>query len=192
MRLIYVLLLLFSNPSLAGIFEIDANTSYRKSTVDDINWEEKKELGFSISYYFWAQSAIELSATTRLTIANIGSKNTSGTILSQTELQTEETLYGADFVWSLADMKASTRPYIKVGAVFIHKKSIQQELLPSPSAAISTPFKDGLAPSAGIGIKIGLTETMGIKIGLEAWNVELYDNKKQYDYAGRAGLSWMF
>ncbi len=172
----------------AGIFEFGLSGSYRQSTVDEYNRYDVKEIGASLSYYFWAQSAIELSYTTRLTVKTVGS------LAVHTEEQIEEGFYGADFILSLADAKAPIRPYLKVGAVFIHKKDFYQILDNNGQVSSPTyvPFNDGWAPSAGAGIKIGLTETMSLKLGAETWNMTLANGQKSYDYSGRIGLSWLF
>ncbi len=188
-KLLFVLSLTLPVVSNAGIFEVGVTGSYRKSTVDDYNWEDRKEIGASVSYYFWAQSAIELSYTARLSTKSIGTATPS---VQRTEIQTEELYYGADLVLSLTDMKSSIRPYIKGGALYIHKKEQYQQVQPTTDPANYAPFQDGWAPSVGAGIKIGLTETMSIKVGLETWNMTLYNGQKQYDYAGRAGLTWLF
>jgi hypothetical protein len=186
MRILLLILLLPLSAN-AGIFEFGLSGSYRQSTVDEYNKYDVKELGISLSYYFWAQSAIELSYTARLTAKVVGNA------AEHTEEQIEEGFYGGDFVLSLADQKASFRPYVKVGAVYIHKKDIYQKMTTSTTDPAQTvPFQDAWAPSAGAGLKIGLTETMSLKLGAETWNMTLYNGQKSYDYAGRVGLSWLF
>lgn len=172
----------------AGIFEFGLSGSYRQSTVDEYNKYDVKEIGASLSYYFWAQSAIELSYTTRLTVKTVGD------VSSHTEEQIEEGFYGADFILSLADARAPIRPYLKAGAVYIHKKDFYQTLTGGGgvSTANYVPFNDGWAPSAGAGIKIGLTETMSLKLGAETWSMTLANGQKSYDYSGRIGLTWLF
>lgn len=192
MRTLLVFLTFIAYPfANAGIFEFGLTGSYRQSTVSEYNKYDVKEAGISLSYYFWAQSAIELSYTARLTTKVVGS------LAERTEEQIEEGYYGADFILSLADQKAAIRPYVKAGALYIHKKDIYQKMQTSGStttvdAAVPVPFNDGWAPSLGAGIKIGLTETMSLKLGAETWNMTLVDGQKQYDYSGRVGLSWLF
>ncbi|OQW47240.1 MAG: hypothetical protein A4S09_15720 [Proteobacteria bacterium SG_bin7] len=181
-------ILIAPNLSFAGVFEFGLSGSYRQSTVDEYNRYDVKEIGASLSYYFWAQSAIELSYTARLTVKTVGQ------LSSHTEEQIEETFYGADFILSLADPRAAIRPYLKVGGVYIHKKDFYQTLGSDGSVSVANyvPFNDGWAPSAGAGIKIGLTETMSLKLGAETWSMTLANGQKQSDYAGRVGLSWLF
>ena len=176
----------FSSLTFAGFFEISASGSYVKHTVDEINFEESKDATASISYYFWQQSAIEISYTSGLKTTNVG---VLGTVSTYTNIQSESRLVGADFVLSFADKSAPFRPYIKLGAVHIHKKIIQQD---GGFEAFEHPYTDGVAPSVGIGLKIALTETLSIKVGGESWTTPLSQDKVTYDYAGRAGLSWLF
>ncbi len=180
------LILLVSNPVFAGFFELSASGSYVKHTVDEINYEESKDATASVSYYFWQQSAIELSYTSALKITNVG---VLGNTATYTNIQSESRLIGADFVLSFADKSAPFRPYIKLGAVHIHKKIIEQN---GGFEAFEHPYSDGVAPSVGIGLKISLTETLSIKLGAESWTTPLSQDKVTYDYAGRAGLSWLF
>ena len=179
------IILLCSFSASAGYVEVGTTGSYYKSTIDDYNYEEKKDVSLSISYYFWAQSALELSATSRLNVTKVGTSD----VNSQVTIQTESLMYGLDFVLSLADMKADFRPYVKVGGLYIHKRVVQTTAA-FPYEVI--PFEDGIAPSAGVGLKLKLTELLSLKIGAEAWSLPLGNNKAQYDYAGRAGLSWVF
>ncbi len=177
---------LISSPGFAGFFEVSASGSYVKHTVDEINYEEAKDATASISYYFWQQSAFEVSYTSGLKTTNVGIL---GNTATYTNIQSESRLIGADFVLSFADKTAPFRPYIKVGVVHIHKKIIEQN---GGFEAFEHPYADGMAPSAGIGLKIALTDTLSIKLGAESWTTPLAQDKVTYDYAGRAGLSWLF
>ena len=47
-------------------------------------------------------------------------------------------------------------------------------------------------PSTGIGLKLRLNKTLSVKIGLSAWTSPLGEDDPTVDYAGRAGISWIF
>lgn len=181
-----IFILLFFPSAFAGFFEIAASGSYVKHTVDEVNYEESKDATAAISYYFWQQSAIEISYTSGLKTTNVGILGNTSTY---TNIQSESRLIGVDFVLSFAEKTAPVRPYIKVGAVHIHKKIIEQD---GDFEAFEHPYADGVAPSAGIGLKIALTQTFSIKLGAEAWTTPLAQDKVTYDFAGRAGLSLLF
>ncbi len=181
-----VFIFVLSPKSKAGFFEVGASFSYLKHSVDEANFEETKDVSASVSYYFWLQSAIELSYTSGLKTINLG---TAGVPATYQNIQSEYQMKGADLVISFADPKADFRPYIKVGAVHIHKKIVEQT---GDFPATTHPFEDGVAPSAGIGLKLKFTEALSLKLGAEAWTTPLTQDKTTYDYAGRAGLSWLF
>ena len=58
-----------------------------------------------------------------------------------------------------------------------------------------TEKSEGISPSAGLGFKMALSQTLALKVGLEAWTSPITDDanvKTTYDIAARAGISWLF
>jgi drug/metabolite transporter superfamily protein YnfA len=161
----------------AGVFEIGVSGSYRTNTIDD-NKSVSKSIRSSVAYYFLSMSAIEASFTNGL------SEQETIDYESQTSFQ----LIGLDFVLSLAEKKASFRPYLKVGGVYLVRSIIYKQVGFSKEV-----YEDeGLAPSAGAGLRIILTKNFALKFGGDAWTSPLDAEKKTYDYAARAGISWVF
>jgi hypothetical protein len=89
----------------------------------------------------------------------------------------------------------TTRPYVKAGAQYLLEKKLVDQYRDAsgnwnPNTLESTP---SIVPSVGVGFKIGLTASLSIKAGIDAWTSDsLAVQPVKIDYAGRAGLSWMF
>ena len=183
-----LIFLLLSSAAKAGVFEIGGSASYRSSHFDIDNYKTSTSLTFTVSYYFWAMSALELSYT-------------NGTDKVRTKIGTDPAytlitgfnMLGVDLVFTLASREASIQPYIKIGAANI-KKEFYREVENNDRQKIAE--TDGVVPSLGIGIKIKLSNTFSIKLGVDAWisDDESIDEitEETLDYAGRAGVSWMF
>jgi len=61
---IFIIILLISLPqAFAGIFEISGTANYRRSQINDLNYQESQSVTASVSYYFMEMSALELSYT---------------------------------------------------------------------------------------------------------------------------------
>lgn len=173
---------LASSTALAGFVEVGLSGSYRRSNLDEANFEESKSVTGSFSYYFMAMSALELSYTKGLSTVKA-----SGTFEQTT--QTEYELTGLDFVLSVGQRESSFRPYLKLGVVYIHRKILITTDIASP---ITIEPDDGIAPSAGIGVKIVLDKRLSLKLGVESWTSPLGQEPVEYNYTGRAGISWIF
>ena len=181
-----ILLLLAGVPtsSWAGIVELGASANFRRSTIDDNNFQESTSYTGSLSYYFWEMSALELSYTE-------GEAFLSVKPLDDTKIITTSTfkLIGVDLIITLGSQQSTLQPYVKIGGAHIEKKIVRQaEGL--DASEIESP--SGIVPSAGIGLKIALGRSFSIKIGLDAWTSPMGEKNKTLDYAGRAGISWMF
>jgi hypothetical protein len=51
--------------------------------------------------------------------------------------------------------------------------------------------ESAVAPSYGVGLKISLTETFGIKLSYDAWETPISGDAKTNDSAIRAGITWV-
>jgi hypothetical protein len=50
-----------------------------------------------------------------------------------------------------------------------------------------------LVPSAGAGFKISITDALSLKVGVDVWASDAINlPTTTMDYAGRAGISWLF
>jgi Outer membrane protein beta-barrel domain len=175
-------------PSLAqaGFIELSATGNYRISRIDEDNYQEMVSYTGSVSYYFWELSALELSYTEgiQVVVLKIPGDN-------KTTTSTKFSLAGLDLVLTLADKQSAFQPYIKVGGAYLTKR-IEREVEGIPNGNDSIDAPSGAVPSAGLGFKVKLTNQMSIKVGVDAWTSPLDRDPVTIDYAGRAGMSWLF
>jgi hypothetical protein len=181
---ILVVLILFSLPVNAGVFELAASANYRRQQINDLNYQSSESITGSISYYFMEMSAIELSytrGTSTLRAQPISSD-------PWLEYINEFTIYGADLVLTFAQQTSIFQPFAKIGVAHIVKDLI----IKSPvEAKRRTPSEPETVPSVGLGFKFRLTKTFSIKVGADAWITDQREDNSQFDYAGRAGVSWL-
>lgn len=175
-----ILLSVLALPNLAraGFVEIGASGNYRKFFVDQLNYSESLSYTGSLSYYFWNSSALEASYT------NGRAKSISPTQQNQTDFE----MYGLDLVLSFAPRESAFKPYIKLGGAYQKKRII---FLLQNTDPIERRV-EGTSPSAGFGFRLSLTESFGIRAGIDAWTSPLNVEPVTYDVAGRAGITWMF
>ena len=185
----------FSQPSFAGFVEVGGSVNYKKTSIDENNYSDSLSYTGSVSYYFWERSALELSYT-----SGTGKLSTKADGLSEIQqIQIAQfTMTSLDLVLSLAGKQDPIQPYFKIGAGYVEKKFFKQNEL---EGRVALPSQYGAVPSAGVGIKIALTQSLSLKVGIDAWTSPLNDKSKdsddqerklEIDYAGQAGLSWMF
>lgn len=182
-KLSLLLTLLTSQTASAGFTELSATANYRKSSIDENNYQESVSYVGSIAYYFWELSALELSYTngqSTISVQPIGDIKT----LTTTDFE----LTGLDLVFTLAARDDLLQPYIKIGGAYLKKRIVEQ---PDGLAAQVVASQDGLAPSAGVGIKIQVAKDFFIKAGVDAWSSPLKVTPIIVDYAARAGVSWL-
>lgn len=179
-----------STSALAGFFEVGLSGSYRRSNIDRNAYDEFRSLTASLSYYLDESSALELSYTDGRNLRVTGEGLPVGNVTDLTYK-----MIGLDLVLTMGDRQSTVRPYLKVGGVYIAEKQIIEVPRDQTGVYPRAPIRDepALVPSAGAGFRLALSQTMSLKIGAEAWasrplNVE----PVTIDYAGRAGLSWMF
>jgi len=180
-----VLVVLSSSSAYAGVFEIGLSSNYRESIVDDDNFEKTLSVTGSISYFFGELSALELSYTKGREKDSFRPPED-----VKTTIRTDFELVGLDFVFSFADRESAFQPFIKMGGVYVSKESFLK-VEGFSEKEIDTPDA-GVAPSAGLGFKIRLSERFRIKLGIDAWTTPLGAENIKIDKAARAGISWFF
>lgn len=186
-RLIILAAFLFFAPKcFAGFTEIGLTANYRRSAIDNNNYQESISYTTSVSYYFWENSALELSYTDGYSLLSVKSSDAAE---KRTTNETNFDLTGLDLVLSLASRQAPLQPYVKIGGAYMEKEVFRQN---EGDAKESIARQVGLVPSGGLGFKIGLTHTLALKFGVDAWTSPLTVKPLIVDYAGRAGFSWMF
>lgn len=189
MKFILSFLLIFNFAKASALFEIGASSSYRKSYLNQDTFDESLAFTGSLSYYFLSQSALELSYT-----------NGQSNRVAPSSTYNVETIYdyeilGADLVLVFAEPQAQFVPYIKGGVAYYSKKKLTTIITDANNSSTVgnkvESINPAAVPSAGIGLKIGLTQTMSLKLGIDAWASRPLDQKPiTYDMAARAGLSW--
>lgn len=179
--IIVAALLSYSIIANAGYIELGGSGNYRQTYVNEVNYSITQSLTGSISYYFWENSALEMSYTSGRS-SNITPAYTATAYFE---------LYGLDFVLSFGAKEAFLRPYAKLGAAYQKKSIVYQQALVNAITETS----EGASPSAGFGFKLALSQTLGLKVGVEAWSSPITSDssvKTTYDIAARAGISWIF
>jgi outer membrane protein W len=180
-------LLLATGPASAGFIELGASANYRSSGYDANNKIESLSYTASLSYYFWEMCAFELGYTTGY--SKQVTKGTSALDHKET-IEDNIDLASLDLVLSFADRQDPFRPYIKVGGGYLTKDRFRQ--IDDGDTTRLVPRQEGLVPSGGFGLSLSLTKELSIKMGIEAWTSPPKYRPVIVDYAGRAGISWIF
>jgi len=178
------LFLILSPAASAGYVELSGSANYRESKINKDNYQKLISFTGSISYYFWELSAIELSYTEGEQIVRIQPVGGEYTLVT-----TQFRMAGLDFVLTLAGKQSPFQPYIKFGGAYVDKKIFSKTEIGGQK---SIPYDPGVVPSAGIGFRIKFTNTLALKVGVDGWTTPLDQDPVTVDYAGRAGISWMF
>lgn len=98
-------------------------------------------------------------------------------------------LVALDLVISFAERDEFFQPYIKLGGGYL-KKSEFERIDGGDTNLIQA--DEGLVPSGGVGFRLMLTKGFAIKFGLDAWTTPLHEDPVVVDFAGYAGVSWLF
>lgn len=187
MRWIYLLILAMGPLSAwAGFVEVGASANYRSSGYNRDNYIESISYTASLSYYFWEMCAWELNYTT-----GHSKQVTKGNSAIDPKETVEDNieLTSMDLVLSFAARQDPFRPYIKVGGGYLTKERFRR-VNEDSSEAIS--IQRGFVPSGGFGFSVSVTRELSFKLGLDAWTSPMNVRPLIVDYAGRAGVSWMF
>lgn len=175
---------LFSFSALAWNVELGAQYGHKTQTYDTNNYNETESITGSMSFYIWERIALELSYTDAqsIVVAKAYAADPKRTTIQKSQI------LGSDLILILADKKALFQPYIKGGMAQINRKQTikienQDTYENEPDSAI--------APSYGVGLKIQLTDSMGIKLSYDAWETPIGGGSKTNDSAIRAGITWM-
>ncbi len=189
----FLLTSIVSSDASAGVWEIGASGSYRRQNIDVDAVDEAQSLTGSLSYYFNEASALELSYTDGKSRREIESTSGGNTIVHRTTVNYQA--IGLDFIYTIGTREAQVRPYIKAGLQYMLTKEYIDQFIQNgnPYQSTGSNENDSLVPTVGAGVRIGLTEALSLKAGIDAWSSRAL-NKKPFDvdYAARVGLGWMF
>lgn len=170
-----------------AFMELGANANYRRSAFDSNNYQELISYTASVSYYFMEMSALELSYTNGYSEISAKSSSPSDPLyVNQTNFQ----LAALDLVVSFAEREDFFQPYVKIGGGYLKKDDFEQVGAGNDVNLIS--HSEGLVPSGGVGFRLMMTKTFAIKFGLDAWTTPLHQDPVVVDFAGYAGVSWLF
>jgi outer membrane protein W len=187
MRWIVSALIFLSAPAAhAGFIELGGSANYRSSAYDSDNYIQSLTYTASFSYYFWEMCAWELNYTTgyakQATKAN-------DPLAPRTTVEDNIEMFSMDLVLSFAGRQDPIRPYIKMGGGYLMKERFRQ-VEGFDKERIGS--QEGIVPSGGLGIAVTFAKSFSIKFGADAWTSPLNSQPVIVDYAGRAGISWMF
>ena len=186
--LVFVAAFFAPTVSRAGIWEVGASGSYRRQNIDVDAVDEAQSITGSVSYYLDEQSAIELSYTDGTSKRSISPDVVNGHIT-----MSMYKAVGLDFIYTFGT--GTARPYVKAGGQYLLQKKIVDQYRIAGGAFNETTVESSpsVVPSIGVGFKIGLTNALSIKAGIDVWTSDsLAVQPVKIDMAGRAGLSWMF
>ncbi len=185
--IVWIWLLTLGSIANAGYLELGASANYRSSRFNEFNYVEGLTYTTSFSYYFWEMCAWELNYTWGYS-KQVSRGNMA--IDPKDTIEDNIQLISLDLVLSFAERSALFRPYVKVGGGYLKKERFRQ-INSDNVEHIET--REGMVPSGGVGFSLGLTKELSIKFGLDAWTSPLKNREPLIvDYAGRAGVSWMF
>lgn len=185
----FVFAMFFSTFAHAGFVELGASGTYRKSNVGADIFSEAYSVTASISYLFDEMSAIETSYTEGFARTVMGAVSAGAT----KEISNHVEMASLDFVYTFGDKEAVLRPYIKAGVGYLLMKEVTEMVV--GNNAVTTSQATGFVPSAGIGFRLGVTQNLSLKLGVDGWTsdpIGAKNRSSKIDWAGRAGISWMF
>ncbi len=170
----------------AGFVEVGASASYRTSTITPTNYSQSESYTGSLGYYFNEATALEFSYT----------NGYAKSVTDETDTRSNYSVYGVDFILTIGAKDAFLRPYFKAGGAQIFKEIRYKQRGYDPITIRSC----GIAPSAGAGFRLLLSQSIAIKVGAETWTSPINDTclpesqsrETTYDNSYRGGISWMF
>lgn len=179
--LLFLMTFLALQNSQAMMTEVGLSYGYQKKTYDANNYYQLESKSASLSLYFSERIALELSYTDAFI------EQQQKDLTTRTIQQTSKIL-DASLMVVLGDRKAFFQPYLKGGVARIEKtqvtkyEGLQDFTVNSPTATV---------PSYGAGLKLLLTDSFSLKVGIDFWRTPLEDGSHSDDSALKAGLSWM-
>lgn len=183
--LVILMLLILPLSTYAMFTEMGLTYGRKKTSFDANNNYDSESTTGSISFYFAEKLALELSYTEAIGIQKQqgSSVDTPRTIYQKTQI------IGADLIIVFADKKALFQPYIKGGAAQISRR---QEIKDGNFPTQTLEPDVAVAPSYGLGLKVALTETFGLKASYSVWQTPIGGGAKTNDDAVSAGMTWIF
>nr|BFD58531.1 hypothetical protein CKG001_06380 [Bdellovibrio sp. CKG001]BFD61959.1 hypothetical protein BdHM001_06400 [Bdellovibrio sp. HM001]BFD65796.1 hypothetical protein HAGR004_08180 [Bdellovibrio sp. HAGR004] len=176
-------LLSTSLPAHALFTELGLSYGRKTTTFDQDNSFDSESITGSLSLYFLERMALELSYTDA---KGVREEKASASDARRTTTQKSQIL-GADLILTFADRKALFQPYIKGGGAQISR--FQQIKIEGQDTYTIEP-ESVTVPSYGAGLKIQVTESLGIKLSYDVWKTPIGGGLQTDDSSVRAGVTW--
>ncbi len=179
--------LVFSEGAMALTTEIGVQYWRKQTSFDANNYLDSESITGSLSFYFFERVALEGSYTDAKAVREEKIYSGSTVIQQQTVVQVTNVV-GADLIFMLTDRKTMFQPYLKGGVAQITRK---QEVKVNNLNTYTLEPEKAIVPSYGAGLKIALTDTLGIKISYDAWQTPVGGGAVTNDAQLRAGVTWL-
>ncbi|HRO68176.1 MAG TPA: outer membrane beta-barrel protein [Pseudobdellovibrionaceae bacterium] len=186
--LLFLLVALTGFEAQALFTEVGVSYGRKRTSFDADNYLDTESLSGSLSFYFMDRLALEMSYTSANTVREEKIRSGGAVLSQQTVVQTTQ-VYGADLIWVLAGKQAFFQPYLKGGAAQVRRV---QEVKVNNQNTYRLEPEVALVPSYGVGFKLALTSTFGLKFSYDAWKTPLGQGAFSNDDQLRAGVTWMF
>ncbi len=175
----------FLSPNAWAIYtEVGLSAAYRKTSYSQENTVESQSSTTSVSFYLWERSALEFSYTDSVAVRRESiSGNPTLTVIQYS------TIAGCDLVLALSDRAAVLQPFLKGGVARVTKKQVAQY---DGVQADEISIKPSVAPSAGVGIKVKVSEAFGVQFSYDSWRTPIDETSQTTDSAARVGVNWIF
>lgn len=174
---------MLTSPATAMYTELGASYGRKVTTFDADNKFDAESLSGSISLYFLERLALELSYTDA---TGLRTEKASPSDPKRTTVQKSQ-VFGADLILVFADKKSLFQPYIKGGAAQINRK--QQVKIDGQDTFDLDP-EQATVPSYGLGLKIAITDSFGIKMSYDVWKTPIGGGMQTDDTSTRVGITW--
>lgn len=191
MKLLVFLVLIFPCFGFASYYELGFAGNYRKLYLPSDTTRESFDATVSytgsFAYYFAEMAAAEINYTKGQSERFVPSPSADSRTLY------DFSLVGLDLILTFAERKDPFVPYLKLGVAHFLNKDVTYEFTNNVDSSVTSDSADlgtAIVPSLGFGMKFRITQTIAIKLGMEAWTSDAIDKDPQWDWAGRAGISW--
>lgn len=179
-----ILSLLYAFTAHAVYTELGGSYGYKTQTYDQNNNNKTETSTVSASLYFWEKIALELSYTEALSIVQAKAYSSD----PQRTIQQKSTVIGSDLIFGFSERKSLFQPYIKGGVAQITRSQITK--IEGQDSYSNTP-ETGVAPSYGVGLKISLTDAIGLKFSYDSWKTPINSDVSTDDSAFKVGFTWI-
>ncbi|MCS6839054.1 MAG: hypothetical protein NZ480_09455 [Bdellovibrionaceae bacterium] len=178
---------LYSTATYAFIAEITLNYNYLRRTFDSLNWFANQAVSAGVSFYVFQSIAFELSYTQGLFIRKEIENALNNSTAQRTSSQKTDS-YEVSMIFLFGDRRAAWQPFIRLGAAYIQR---QQQVQIDNDIPFSVEPSDAIAPAAGAGFRLVLSEKFNLRVGVDAVQTPIGNHAFVYDLSGRVGFSFV-